>query len=85
LTPVVSDAEDSSIAPDNQASFRTDGSLEVIKVGSGDEGMDNLKKELGMPACHPFLLSPSFISTLSSCPENLEVPYIFIFQQGRNY
>ena len=78
-TPIVSDAEDGSTTAEDQASCLTDESPEVIEVCSDDEGMDELKKELGMPR-HPFFLSLSLISILSSSPENLEVPNIFIFK-----
>lgn len=77
-TPAVSDAED-------QASSQTDESPEVIEVCSEDEGMDKLKKELGTHTCNSCLLSPSLISTLSSSPENLEVPNIFILQDRSNH
>jgi hypothetical protein len=77
-TPVVSDAED---AAEYQASHWTEELLEVIEVCSDDEGMDQLKKELGMHTHNSFLLSLSLISTLSSSPENLEVPNIVILQE----
>jgi hypothetical protein len=76
-SPVISKAED-NLATEDQASFKTNDSLEVIKLGS-DEKLKDLEKELGLSKFSSYLIT-SLIPIHSSSQEKLEVPDILILQ-----
>jgi len=77
LSPVISKIEDNPATKD-QASFKTNDSPEIIKLGS-DEELEDLEKELGMSKFSSYLIT-SLISIHSDGQGNLGVSDILILQ-----